>query len=117
MVGTDRSKTADQAVLWAAQFADRYGADLFVVQVILPQHPSRTEFGAAEHTRAAAANQELADFVRQLVGERGHACVVMDNDPALAIAWPITAPILSAKDQAYKCLADMTAELPRYPAR
>lgn len=85
MVGTDRSKTADQAVLWAAQFADRYGADLFVVQVILPQHPSTTEFGAAEHTRAAAANQELADFVRQLVGERGHACVVMDNDPALAI--------------------------------
>jgi len=85
MVGTDRSKTADQAVRWAAQFADRYGADLFVVQVILPQHPSTTEFGTAEHTRAAAAKHELTDFVRQLVGERGHASVVMENDPALAI--------------------------------
>lgn len=85
MVGTDRSKTADQAVLWAARFAERYGADLFVVQVIVPQHPSTTEFGAAEHTRAAAASHELTDYVRQLVGERGHAAVVMDDDPALAI--------------------------------
>ena len=85
MVGTDRSKTAEQAVRWAAQFADRYGADLFVVQVIVPQHPSATEFGTAEHTRAAAAKHELTDFVHQLVGERGHAFVVMDADPALAI--------------------------------
>ncbi len=85
MVGTDRSKTAEQAVLWAAQFAERYGADLFVVQVILPQHPSTAEFSTAEHTQAAAAKHELADFVRQLVGERGHALVVMNDDPALAI--------------------------------
>ena len=28
MVGTDRSKTADHAVRWAAEFADRYGAEL-----------------------------------------------------------------------------------------
>ena len=33
MVGTDRSETADQAVRWAAGFADRYDAELFVVQV------------------------------------------------------------------------------------
>lgn len=85
MVGTDRSKTADQAVLWAAQFAERYGAELFVVQVILPQHPSTTEFGAAEHTRAAAANEELGDFVRQLAGDRGHSVAVIDSDPASAI--------------------------------
>ena len=75
MVGTDRSKTADRAVLWAAQFAQCYGAELFVVQVILPQHPSTTEFGAAEHTRAAAANDELGDFVRQIAGgARTFAC-------------------------------------------
>ncbi|NGZ03575.1 MAG: universal stress protein, partial [Nitrospira sp. WS238] len=66
MVGTDRSKTADHAVLWAARFAERYGAELFVVQVILPQHPSTTEFGASEQTRAAAANDELTAFVRQI---------------------------------------------------
>lgn len=85
MVGTDRSKTADYAVQWAAEFAGRYEAELFVAQVILPQHPATTEFGEAEHTRAAAANDELEHMVRQLAGERGHAVVVMDDDPASAI--------------------------------
>lgn len=45
--------------------------------------------------------------------ERG----ILWNDPALAIAWPVKTPLLSAKDQAYKCLADMAAELPHYNAR
>ena len=85
MVGTDRSKTADHAVQWAAEFAGRYGADLFVIQVIVPHHPVTTEFGAAEHTRAAAAKDELLYIVRQLAGERGHVRVVVDSDPALAI--------------------------------
>jgi predicted unusual protein kinase regulating ubiquinone biosynthesis (AarF/ABC1/UbiB family)/nucleotide-binding universal stress UspA family protein len=85
MVGTDRSEPADQAVHWAAGFADRYDAELFVVQVVVPQYPSTTEFGAAEQTRAATANNELAGFARQVAGERGHALVVIDVDPALAI--------------------------------
>jgi predicted unusual protein kinase regulating ubiquinone biosynthesis (AarF/ABC1/UbiB family)/nucleotide-binding universal stress UspA family protein len=85
MVGTDRSKTADQAVHWAAGFADRYGAELFVVQVVVPQYPSVTESGEAEQTRAAAANNDLAHFARQIAGERGHALVVLDADPASAI--------------------------------
>ncbi|HWG96888.1 MAG TPA: bifunctional universal stress/protein kinase family protein, partial [Nitrospira sp.] len=85
MVGTDRSKTADHAVQWAAEFADRYGAELFVVQVIVPQHPTTTEYGAAEQTRAAAANDELAHVVGRLAGERGHAFVAIDSDPASAI--------------------------------
>ena len=85
MVGTDRSETADQAVRWAAEFAGRYDAELFVVQVEVPHNPATTEFGAAERTRAAAANNALAGFVRQVAGERGHALVVIDVDPALAI--------------------------------
>jgi predicted unusual protein kinase regulating ubiquinone biosynthesis (AarF/ABC1/UbiB family)/nucleotide-binding universal stress UspA family protein len=85
MVGTDRSETADRAVRWAAEFAGRYDAELFVVQVEVPHNPATTEFGAAERTRAAAANDELAGYVRQIAGERGHALVVMDTDPALAI--------------------------------
>ena len=44
MVGTDRSETAERAVRWAASFADRFGADLHVVQVILPRNPADTEF-------------------------------------------------------------------------
>lgn len=85
MVGTDRSETADQAVHWAAGFANRYDAELFVVQVVVPQFPSATEFGEAEQTRAAAANNDLSHFARQVAGERGHALVVIDPDPALAI--------------------------------
>ncbi len=85
MVGTDRSETADRAVHWAAVFAHRYDAELFVVQVVVPQYPSATEFGAAEQTRADAANNDLAHFARQVAGERGHALVVIDLDPALAI--------------------------------
>ena len=42
--------------------------------------------------------------------ERG----IIWNDPALAIPWPVTTPILSAKDRAYKPLAEMELELPRY---
>jgi ubiquinone biosynthesis protein len=85
MVGTDRSEPADRAVHWAAGFAHRYGAELFVVQVVVPQFPSATEFGAAEQTRTAAANNDLAHFARQIAGERGHALVIIDGDPALAI--------------------------------
>ena len=85
MVGTDRSETADQAVHWAAGFANRYEAELFVVQVEVPHNPATTEFGAAERTRAAAANHDLASFVRQVAGERGHPLVVIDADPASAI--------------------------------
>ena len=58
MVGTDRSESADRAVHWAAGFVDRYDAELFVVQVVVPQYPSATEFGAAEQRPAAAANNE-----------------------------------------------------------
>ncbi|SCX19399.1 Predicted unusual protein kinase regulating ubiquinone biosynthesis, AarF/ABC1/UbiB family [Nitrosomonas eutropha] len=85
MVGTDRSEAADRAVQWAAGFADRYNAELFAVEVVVPQYPSATEFGEAEQTRAAAANNDLAHFVRQVAGDRGHALVVIDTDPALAI--------------------------------
>ena len=42
--------------------------------------------------------------------ERG----IMWNDHALGINWPISAPILSAKDQTYGTLEAMLAVLPRY---
>lgn len=32
---------------------------------------------------------------------------VLWNDPAIGIQWPVLAPLLSAKDQTYKCLADI----------
>jgi predicted unusual protein kinase regulating ubiquinone biosynthesis (AarF/ABC1/UbiB family)/nucleotide-binding universal stress UspA family protein len=85
MVGTDRSETAERAVRWAAAFADAYSAELHVVQVVIPLHPADTEHGTAEVTRARAAAEELQSYATQVAGERGHAHVVIDDDPALAI--------------------------------
>jgi ubiquinone biosynthesis protein len=85
MVGTDRSETATRAVAWAASFAERFGAELHVVQVIVPEHPADTEHGAAEGTRAHSAADELQVYTTQLAGERGRAHVVVDDDPAMAI--------------------------------
>ena len=51
MVGTDRSETADQAVRWAASLADRCGAELIVVQIIVSQSPAVTEYGAAVRSK------------------------------------------------------------------
>ncbi|MER3422073.1 MAG: dTDP-4-dehydrorhamnose 3,5-epimerase [Nitrospiraceae bacterium] len=43
--------------------------------------------------------------------ERG----IIWNDPTIQIAWPVAEPLLSAKDQSYKCLAEISAEdLPFY---
>ena len=37
------------------------------------------------------------------------------NDPAIGISWPLSNPLLSAKDQAYKCLVDIPlTDLPVY---
>ena len=32
---------------------------------------------------------------------------ILWNDPAIGIPWPVSVPLVSAKDQAYKCLADI----------
>jgi predicted unusual protein kinase regulating ubiquinone biosynthesis (AarF/ABC1/UbiB family)/nucleotide-binding universal stress UspA family protein len=85
MVGTDRSETASRAVEWAASFADRFGAELHVVQVVLPQNPADTEFGAAQATRARSTADDLQRYAADLAGDRGRAHVVIDDDPAMAI--------------------------------
>jgi len=85
MVGTDRSQTASRAVGWAAAFAERYDAELHLVQVVTPTNPSDTEFGSAERTRAAAAASELQQDAERIAGGRGRSHVVIDDDPAMAI--------------------------------
>jgi ubiquinone biosynthesis protein len=97
MVGTDRSETAERAVGWAASFAERFGADLYVVQVVIPSNPAMTEYGAAERSRADAAQDELRTHVTQIAADRGHAVVVIDDDPAMAI-------VRAAEDQAIDVL-------------
>ncbi len=85
MVATDRSETADRAVGWAAALADRYGAELLLVQVVVPTSPGATEYGAAEATRAGAAADELHKLAFELAGERARSQVLVDDDPAMAI--------------------------------
>jgi nucleotide-binding universal stress UspA family protein len=75
MVGTDRSETAEQAVHWAAGFADRFSADLHLVQVVIPDNG----------IQASTLTDELLRYARSIAGDRGHATVVVDEDPALAI--------------------------------
>lgn len=85
MVGTDQSKTADQAVQWAAKFANQFNAELYLVQVVMTENPPTTAYGAAERTEAVAANDALAVKAQQLAGDRGRALVIFDQDPAMAI--------------------------------
>ena len=81
MVATDRSETADRAVRWAADLAARSDAHLFVVQVLMPGGTD----GEGSHSSTQATAQELARFATQLAGERGHARVIVGDDPALTI--------------------------------
>jgi nucleotide-binding universal stress UspA family protein len=81
LVATDRSETAARAVAFAADMAERYGAELFVLQVIVPGGDPTT----ADATRAAYAAKDLELYVEELAGERGRSRVVVDEDPALAI--------------------------------
>jgi predicted unusual protein kinase regulating ubiquinone biosynthesis (AarF/ABC1/UbiB family)/nucleotide-binding universal stress UspA family protein len=83
MVGTDRSETAERAVRWAAAFADRFGAELHVVQVITPEQTAGAEPHAAE--RLAAQADDLQRHVRVTAGERAHARIVVADDPATAM--------------------------------
>jgi predicted unusual protein kinase regulating ubiquinone biosynthesis (AarF/ABC1/UbiB family)/nucleotide-binding universal stress UspA family protein len=85
MVATDRSESAGRAVDWAADMAQRFGAQLLLLQVLVPEHAPGTEAGAAEATRASYAAQDLAKLAETLAGPRGEAKVVVDADPARAI--------------------------------
>ncbi len=83
MVATDRSETATRAVDWARDLADRYGAELHLVQVLVPS----SEGGAdvADTTMADVTEDSLRRHAAQLAGDRGHAHVVVSSDPAMAI--------------------------------
>jgi ubiquinone biosynthesis protein len=85
LVATDRSESANRAVQWAAAMAERYEAELLLLQVLVPQSRPGTEAGAAEATRAGFASEDLAQFAARVAGPRGRARVVVDEDPARAI--------------------------------
>ena len=73
LVATDRSETAERAVRFAADMAERYDAELLVLRVLVGDDGVR------------AAQEELAAHAARVAGERGRAAVVVDEDPAAAI--------------------------------
>ncbi len=73
------------AIDLAAEIANQNGAELYIIRVLLPGRPSGTEDGQAEATRASQATEELRHVAAELVGPRGHAQVIVDTDPAMAI--------------------------------
>jgi len=80
LVATDRSDTATRAVQWAAEMADRYAAELLLLEVVAPEHLVGASAG-----NATAKQSELAELARQLGGARGRARVEYDSQPADAI--------------------------------
>jgi nucleotide-binding universal stress UspA family protein len=68
LVATDRSESADRAVLWAVDMAERYEAELVVLQVVE---------GAGETT--------LAELTRFAEAAGARARVETDGDPSAAI--------------------------------
>jgi nucleotide-binding universal stress UspA family protein len=74
LVATDRSETAELAVAFASDMAQRYEAELFLLRVLLSDDGVLGE-----------AARELAEHARELAGERGRSSVVVAEDPAEAI--------------------------------
>ena len=74
LVATDRSETAEVAVGWAAELANRYEAELVLVQIVVP--PSEPD---------PAVTDDLFKHAQELVGSRGRAVVSIHEDPAKAI--------------------------------
>lgn len=83
MVATDRSETAERAVGWAASFAERCGADLHLVQVLVTS--SAEAETPAFRQIVEDANRDIARHARTLAAERGHGRVLVGEDPAIAI--------------------------------
>jgi ubiquinone biosynthesis protein len=70
LVGTDRSETATRAVRWAADMAERYGAELLVTQTF------------REGVDRTATRRELEAYVADLAGPETRVIVREGKDPA-----------------------------------
>ena len=74
LVATDRSETAERAVRFAVEMAQRYEAELVLLRVLLSHEGTLAEAG-----------RELAEYARELAGDSGRSAVVVAEDPAEAI--------------------------------
>ncbi|MGH7426306.1 MAG: AarF/UbiB family protein, partial [Candidatus Methylomirabilales bacterium] len=68
------------AVAWAAAMAARYGAELHLLQVLLPTDPQESDAGDVDR-----AEVELGALAERAAGENGRATVLVGTDPAALI--------------------------------
>jgi dTDP-4-dehydrorhamnose 3,5-epimerase len=90
-------------------FGKWYGVELSAGNLRQLYVPPGCAHGFCVTSETAAFLYKCTDYYSPK-DERG----IIWNDPALRISWPVSTPILSAKDQAYRTLAQMEAELPSY---
>jgi ubiquinone biosynthesis protein len=81
LVATDRSQSADSAVRWAADMAERFGSELVVLQVLVPPDGDEQAQIADEEGKA----DSLQRYAEEVAGLRGRGRLVVDDDPARAI--------------------------------
>jgi len=80
-VATDRSESADSAVRWAADMAERFESELIVLQVVVPEESDEGDGEAGQEGRI----DSLQRYAEEIAGLRGRVRVVVDHDPARAI--------------------------------
>ena len=90
-------------------FGQWYGAELSAENRLQLYVPPGCAHGFCVTSDHAAFLYKCTDFYSPK-DEHG----VLWSDPALGISWPVAAPVLSAKDQAYRPLAEIDGELPSY---
>jgi dTDP-4-dehydrorhamnose 3,5-epimerase len=90
-------------------FGKWHGVELSAENLRQIYVPPGCAHGFCVTSETAAFMYKCTDFYSPN-DERG----ILWNDSALGIAWPVKPPILSAKDQAFRTLAQIDAELPRY---
>ena len=79
-MASDCSKAGEQVVDWAALMAERYGAELLLIEVVPSEHPSYQGTGAG-----ITAASDQAKQAERLAGLRWRAQIVSDPDPSPAI--------------------------------
>jgi ubiquinone biosynthesis protein len=85
VVATDGSERAARAVGFAAEMAERYGADLVLLRVFVSEFTPGTQAGAAEATRFTREEAELRLEAERRAGPRGRARVAAGEKPAYVI--------------------------------
>jgi ubiquinone biosynthesis protein len=85
LVATDRSESAERAVSYAASMAERFGAELVLVQIVVPDTAMGSDGQVAAHQRAGTLAEELREHATTVAGARGVAKVMVDTDPARGI--------------------------------